>query len=71
MLGSDKKFKSKLERLPLVILLATIAFILTRSLGPRVQKLITTSGQPGSLELTRVETTVRGGVRLHKVITQG
>jgi len=71
MLGSDKKFKSKLERLPLVILLATMAFIFTRSLGPRMQKEITTSGQPGDLELTRVETAVRGGVRMHKVITQG
>lgn len=71
MLGSDKKFKDKFERLPLVILLATVAFIFTRSLGPRVQKEITTSGQPDDLELTRVETSVRGGVRLHRVITKG
>lgn len=71
MLGSDKKFKSKLERLPLVILLATVAFILTRSWGPRIQKEITTSGEPDGLELTRVETSVRGGMRIHKVITRG
>ena len=71
MLGSDKKFKSKLERLPLVILLATVAFIFTRSLGPQLQKEVTTSGKPEGLELTRVETSVRGGVRMHKVITKG
>jgi len=71
MLGSDKKIKHQLERLPLVILLATTTFILTRSLGPRIQKEITTSGEPGDLELTRVETSVRGGIRMHKVITRG
>lgn len=71
MLGSGKKIKHQIERLPLVILLATTAFILTRSWGPQLQKEITTSGEPGGLELTRVETSVRGGMRIHKVITRG
>jgi hypothetical protein len=70
-LGSGKTFKSKLERLPLIMLLATLALILTRPLGPWVQEKITTTGKPGSLELDRVETAVRGGVRLHRVITRG
>jgi len=71
MLGSGKEFKQKLERLPLSILLATLALILTRPLGPMVQKQITTTGDPGGLELDRVETSVRAGVRLHRVVTRG
>lgn len=71
IIGSDKKFTKKLGRLPLVILLATIGLILAQPLGPMVQKQFTTSGQPGNLELERVETSVRAGLHLHRVITRG
>lgn len=70
-LGSGKSFKQKLERLPLVMLLATMALVLTRPLGPMIQKRFTTSGDPQGLELERVETTVRAGVRMHQVTTRG
>jgi len=70
-LGSGKSFKQKLERLPLVMVLATVALMLTQPLGPKIQKRITTSGHPQGLELERVETTVRAGVKLHHVITHG
>jgi hypothetical protein len=71
MLGADKKISQKLERLPLVIVLATLALVLTRSLGPAIQQNITTSGEPASLDLERVETSVRAGLRLHRIITKG
>lgn len=70
-LGVGKEFKKKVGRLPLMVLLATSALILTRSLGPFVQKRITTSGDPEGLDLVRVETVVRAGVRMHRVITEG
>jgi len=70
-LGSDKNFKSKVERLPLLIMLSTSAFILTQPLGPIVQKRFTTASDPEGLELERVETFVRAGVRMHRVITRG
>ena len=70
-LGAGKRFKQKLERLPLMVLLATVALILTRPLGPLVQKQITTTGDPQGLELERVETFVRAGVRMHHVLTRG
>lgn len=70
-IGCEKKLKSKLERLPLMILLATIALILTRSLGPLVQKKLAVAGDPEGLELERVETTVRVGMHMHRVITKG
>jgi hypothetical protein len=70
-LGTGPRFKQKLERLPLMVLLATVALILTRPLGPIVQKRITTTGDPQALELERVETIVRAGVRMHRVLTKG
>lgn len=70
-LGSKKGIKNKLERLPLAMILATIGLIIFSPLGPVVQKRISTSGNPGKLELERVETSVRAGVRLHRVITKG
>jgi uncharacterized protein YqhQ len=70
-LGSGKRFKQKLERLPLMALLATITLILTRPLGPLVQKRITTTGDPQGLELDRVETFVRAGIRMHRILTKG
>lgn len=70
-LGVGKEFKHKLARLPLMIVLAVAALIVTRPLGPLVQKRVTTSGDPEGLELERVETTLRAGVRLHRVITKG
>jgi len=70
-LGTGKKGSEKWERLPLSILLATIALILTRPLGPIVQKHITTAGDPGGLELDRIETFIRAGVRMHRIVTRG
>ncbi|HOM66898.1 MAG TPA: DUF6391 domain-containing protein [Brevefilum fermentans] len=70
-LGSDKSFKSKLERLPLALALATVALSLTFPLGPIIQKRFTTSGDPQGLELERVETCIRAGIRVHHVTTRG
>ena len=70
-LGSGKQFKRKLERLPLIIFLATLALIVSRPLGPFIQKHITTASDPEGLELERVETSVRAGMRLHRILTRG
>jgi len=70
-LGAGKEFRRKLERLPLMIFLATLAVVITRPLGPLVQKQITTSGDPRGLTLEKVETSVRAGLRLHRVMTKG
>jgi len=70
-LGSGKEFRKKLERLPLIILLATMGLIVSRPLGPILQKRITTAANPASLELERVETSIRAGLRMHRVITRG
>jgi len=45
--------------------------IITRTLGPLVQKQITVAGDPEGLELERVETSIHVGIRMHRVITKG
>ena len=54
-----------------MMLLASIALVVTQPLGPIVQKQITTSGDPEGLELVRVETAFRAGQRMHRVLTEG
>lgn len=70
-LGAGKETKQKLARLPLMMMLATIALVLAQPLGPIIQKQITTSGDPDALELVRVETNIRAGLKFHRVITEG
>jgi hypothetical protein len=70
-LGAEKSFRRKLERLPLIVTLVTLVLVLTKPLGPMIQKSITTTGNPGNLDLVRVETSLRAGVRFHRVITKG
>jgi len=70
-IGAGKEFKNKLARLPLMIMLATAALVAAQPLGPIIQKQITTSGDPETLELVRVETAIRAGQKFHRVFTEG
>lgn len=71
VVGAGKGFGKKAKRLPVMILLATLALILTRQVGPMVQKEITTTGDPGDMELVRVETSLQTNLKIHHVITKG
>jgi hypothetical protein len=68
MLGAKGR-RDKVERLPLVISLVTLAFIYTRPLGPLLQKHITTSGEPGGLKVVDIYPLRIGSVSLHRVVT--
>jgi hypothetical protein len=71
MLGSGRRFRDKLERLPLVISLTSMALIFSQPLGPLLQARVTTSGEPGSLRVTQVIATHQGPFKAHHVITEG
>ena len=71
MIGVGSRRRDKLERLPLVVTLATLALILSQPLGLRLQKNITTSGFPGSLEIVEICPTQRGRVKAHRILTRG
>jgi len=62
-----KTGRQRLERLPLVILLSALGFLISQPLAPVIQQRITTSGDPGSLAIVDVYRVRRG---VHRVITQ-
>jgi hypothetical protein len=70
MAGAKDK-RDKVERLPLVIALAMLGFIVSQPLGPRIQEHITTSGDPQGLSIVNIFPVRLGGFSLHRVITQG
>ncbi|MBM3146069.1 MAG: hypothetical protein FJ010_14085 [Chloroflexi bacterium] len=71
MWGVGARKRDKLERLPLVATLATLALILSQPFGMTLQKYITTSGDPGELEIVEILPTKRGRVKAHRVVTRG
>jgi hypothetical protein len=68
--GSGNRWRDRLERLPLAMTLATLALVLSRPLGQLVQERITTSGNPGSLELVEARFAQRGSVRACRITTR-
>jgi hypothetical protein len=69
MAGAKSK-RDQVERLPLVISLAMVGFILSQPLGPVVQERITTSGDPQGLSVKDVYPIQLGGLKLHRVVTR-
>jgi hypothetical protein len=58
-----------LERLPLAALLSIFALLAARPLGTRLQQRVTTSGDPGPLQIVDVRRTQRGDLTMHRVTT--
>ncbi len=71
MFGVGKRARDNLDRLPLAILLATLALIVAQPLGLAVQERVTTSGEPGTLRVVEIVPHVQGGVKAHRVVTEG
>jgi len=70
MAGAGNKRGALFERLPLAILLSTVALIVTRPLGMRLQEKVTTTGDPGSLEILEIRQSQRGNLIMHRVETR-
>lgn len=68
-LGTAKSWKKKMDRWPYLVLLVTGAFIAAQPLGPKVQKNITTSGDPRDLVIVQITRYERQGPTLHRVVT--
>jgi hypothetical protein len=65
-MGSAKKFRERLERLPLVILLAAAGFVIAQPLALLVQQRITTDGDPAGMMIADIYPVRRG---IHRVVT--
>ncbi len=71
MLGVGPRKRDKLERLPLVAALATLALMLSQPLAMTIQARITTCGEPGLLEVKRISRMQPGRLTIHRIETRG
>jgi hypothetical protein len=71
MFGAGNRLRDKLERVPLAITLATLALIVAQPLGLIVQRKVTTSGNPGELEVLEIRSKRKGKVNAYRVVTRG
>lgn len=69
--GAGSRLRDRLERIPLAASLSTLTLILANPLGTLMQREVTTSSDPGSLEVLRVTTIKRGRWLTHRVETAG
>lgn len=70
MLGAGSRTREKLERLPFAMFLATLALIFAQPLGLALQKRVTTSADPGSLQVVEIATTRKGRMKAYRVTTR-
>ena len=71
MLGLRKGLKEKLDRLPQVITLTTLAVMVSQPLGNKLQARVTTDGNPGNLELSGIQVFERAGMLTYRINTKG
>jgi hypothetical protein len=71
MLGTGKRWQDKLARLPFAAALATMALIISQPLGLLLQARVTTSGDPGSLEVISITHRTQGRMTSHRIQTRG
>lgn len=71
MFGAGRRFRDKLERIPLAASMATVALMLAQPMGLLIQERVTTSGAPGALEVVDIIPSNRGRIRAHRVVTKG
>lgn len=69
MFGAGRRTRDKFERLPLAVVLSTVALIIAQPLGLLLQSQVTTSGAPGGLQVVEIKSTLRGQVPAHRVVT--
>lgn len=70
MLGVRSNWKARLDRLPQVLTLTTLAVIFAQPLGVKLQSRVTTNPEPGNLELTGITVYDRAGYRAYRINTR-
>ncbi len=69
--GAGRRWRERLDRLPLVLMLGTVALMFSQPLGYWLQEKVTTDGVPGDLEIVEIVPTRRGRVQAHRIVTRG
>jgi len=70
MLGGETSLRRKLERLPVVAALITLAMIFTQPLGPLLQERVTTDANLNGLRVVQIDRFERGSLPLYRVLTR-
>ena len=70
-MAGAKSRREKVDRLPFVIALAMLGFLISQPLGPKIQERITTSGNPEGMTIVDIFPVKVGWFTLHRVVTQG
>ena len=70
LIGVGDRTRDKIERIPVITALSVLALMLSKPMGPVVQKLFTTSGKPGSLKIISIRKHNLNGVPAHRISTQ-
>ncbi len=70
MLGSGRRLRDQFERLPTAITLGMLGLVVAQPLGLLLQEKVTTSAQPGTLEIVSVLPKALGSLSAHRVITR-
>lgn len=73
MKGSEKdeSFGDKLDRWSLVVFVVTAALLLTRPLGPVVQRAVTTDAHVEGMQVVEIIRSERNQMVLHRIVTTG
>ena len=70
LIGSERQERGKLERLPLVMVGIMGALVMAQPLGMRLQKNVTTLGDPADMEIVSIGKRKRGRMTVHRVETR-
>lgn len=70
LIGVGKRPRDKIERIPIITALSVLALVLSRPLGPLLQEKLTTSGDPGSLEVVSITKHILNGIPAHRIKTR-
>ncbi len=71
MLGTGRRWRDKLDRIPLAIMFGTVVLMFSQPLGFLLQEKVTTSSKPEGLEVVKVVPSQRGKMTAHRVLTRG
>jgi hypothetical protein len=70
MFGVGKGMRDKLERLPFAMFIATLALIFSQPLGFFLQERVTTSSDPGNLQVIEIAASRKGRMKAHRITTR-
>jgi len=71
MFGVGKRPRENFDRLPMAVMLATLALIVAQPVGLALQEKFTTSGAPGGLQVLEVQARNQGSLKVHRIVTEG